>query len=155
MKVKNTTCVSHSWYYYHFHEIRVVLFINSSRTVVFPLLIPLTLILHRTKSYIFVCVMLTETWFYVTFPLRQTCISVNWNGTFSHVSVCTATSETYYKKSVYVRFPNSSKRTFLACFRWLSQTLRYAFPIHIFQEKKTIGVVLRENEKLECCHFRL
>ena len=37
MKVKNTTCASHSWYYYHFHQIRVVLFINSSRTVVFPI----------------------------------------------------------------------------------------------------------------------
>ena len=39
MKVKNTTRASHSWYYYHFHQIRVVLFINSSRTVVFPILI--------------------------------------------------------------------------------------------------------------------
>ena len=28
MKVKNTTPSSHSWYYYHFHQIRVVLFIN-------------------------------------------------------------------------------------------------------------------------------
>ena len=35
MKVKNTTSASHSWYYYHFHQIRVVLFINSSRTVVY------------------------------------------------------------------------------------------------------------------------
>ena len=35
MKVKNTTRASHSWYYYHFHQIRMVLFINSSRTVVF------------------------------------------------------------------------------------------------------------------------
>ena len=39
MKVKNITRASHSWYYYHFHQIRVVLFINSSRTVVFPILI--------------------------------------------------------------------------------------------------------------------
>ena len=34
----NNTTTSHSWYCYHFHQIRVVLFINSSRTwVVFPL----------------------------------------------------------------------------------------------------------------------
>ena len=39
MKVKNTTRASHSRYYYHFHQIRVVLFINASRTVVFPVLI--------------------------------------------------------------------------------------------------------------------
>ena len=39
MKVKNITRALHSWYYYHFHQIRVVLFINSSRTVVFPILI--------------------------------------------------------------------------------------------------------------------
>ena len=31
--------ITHTWYYYHFHQIRVVLFINSSQTVVFPILI--------------------------------------------------------------------------------------------------------------------
>ena len=39
MKVKNTTRASHSWYYYHFHQIRVALFINSPQMVVFPILI--------------------------------------------------------------------------------------------------------------------
>ena len=40
MKVKNTTRASHSRYYYYFYQIHVVLFINSSRPVVFPILIP-------------------------------------------------------------------------------------------------------------------
>ena len=47
MKLKNTARASHSWYYYHFHQIRVVLFINSSRTVVFPILIVLSNLLNK------------------------------------------------------------------------------------------------------------
>ena len=45
---------SRSWYYYHFHQVRVVLFINSSRTVVFPIRISLVSIsfVKRTSSFL-------------------------------------------------------------------------------------------------------